>query len=470
MSNDELIIDNVLIAFMDTSAIDPMYNDYRNMEHQFAALKKHIESNKLTILTHEIAVKEMENHIREEVAKQIEKLIAVKNTKELVLLKSIPKYENFFLDVQQEEIIDDSIKALKSKLKEVGFSTLKTGNISVKDLLHDYFFSNPPFGVKGKKAEFPDAIMLQSLIKAIGKEQKIHIVAKDGDWNNVRKTHKNIVIHKNIAMLLDYINKDNKASSAIKSFLTQASTSKYINVEIKDIVESIDYEVDGLTYDRKGISEGYSYEDVELLRVDDVSYVIDTIDDITCSDDMEYGEIEAIVTIVGSAHVTLNCSYFDEGNSVWDSEEHEYIYKQYGNVIETHEFLFPLRLTITGDYKNKLQVDECVLVQAENFALLDSTTLIDREYISDYYDYGFHVVKILECPHCKNEIKVDLISDATDCVRSSERQMGFEREYNVDVNGYCPICKNEYQITGEIWEYPENCFNYEQGIEIRKVN
>ena len=63
MSNDELIIDNVLIAFVDTSAIDPMYNDYRNMEHQFAALKKHIESNKLTILTHEIAVKEMENHI-----------------------------------------------------------------------------------------------------------------------------------------------------------------------------------------------------------------------------------------------------------------------------------------------------------------------------------------------------------------------------------------------------------------------
>lgn len=105
MSNDELIIDNVLIAFVDTSAIDPMYNDYRNMEHQFAALKKHIESNKLTILTHEIAVKEMENHIREEVAKQIEKLIAVKNTKELVLLKSIPKYENFFLMCNKKRLL-----------------------------------------------------------------------------------------------------------------------------------------------------------------------------------------------------------------------------------------------------------------------------------------------------------------------------------------------------------------------------
>lgn len=65
--------------------------------------------------------------------------------------------------------------------------------------------------------------------------------------------------------------------------------------------------------------------------------------------------------------------------------------------------------------------------------------------------------------NCKNEIRVDLISDATDCVSSSERQMGIKCEYNVDVNGYCPICKNEYQITGEVWEYPENCFNYEQG-------
>lgn len=65
---------------------------------------------------------------------------------------------------------------------------------------------------------------------------------------------------------------------------------------------------------------------------------------------------------------------------------------------------------------------------------------------------------------------VDLISDGTDCVCSSERQMGIEREYLVDVKGFCPACENEYQVTGEVWEYPENCYNYEQEIRISKLN
>lgn len=77
--------------------------------------------------------------------------------------------------------------------------------------------------------------------------------------------------------------------------------------------------------------------------------------------------------------------------------------------------------------------------------------------------------KIFSCPHCGNDIKVDLMSDSTDCVSSSERQMGIEREYNVDVFGYCPHCNGEYQITGTIWEYPENCCNYEQDIKISKA-
>ena len=71
MMPSDLIVENVLVAFVDTSAIDPMYNDFSAMEHQFAALKKHIESKKLILLTHEIAVREMERHIREEVPKQL---------------------------------------------------------------------------------------------------------------------------------------------------------------------------------------------------------------------------------------------------------------------------------------------------------------------------------------------------------------------------------------------------------------
>lgn len=468
MVPSDLIVENVLVAFVDTSAIDPMYNDYSAMEHQFAALKKHIESKKLILLTHEIAVREMERHIREELPKQLDKLASVQKSKELVLLQPIRRYNTLFNRVETKKSIADTIKALKTKLKEIGVLILKTGNISVKSLMEDYFTSMPPFGAKKKKAEFPDAIMLQSLVRAIGDNHKIHIVASDGDWDGVCKSQPNFVIHKHLGSLLDYINKDNVASSAIKAFLSDDATIELVSTKLKEIVKGIDFQVDGLTYDRKGLVEGYSYDAIELLDVSDMSYFIHTIEDIECSDSPEDNTITAIVTIVGSAHVKFNCSYFDEANSVWDSEDHEYIYKEYGSATEIHEVLCPVRLTLTGDYKKKLRVAEYTLIQTDDLTSLDNGTLVDREYISDYYDPGFRVERILPCPYCDKEIKVDLMGDETDCVSASERQMGYEREYNVAVSGYCPHCGEEYQITGQIWEYPENCCNLEQNIEIRK--
>ena len=149
--------------------------------------------------------------------------------------------------------------------------------------------------------------------------------------------------------------------------------------------------MDGLTYDRKGLVEGYSYDAIELLDVSDMSYFIHTIEDIECSNSPEDNTITAIVTIVGSAHVKFNCSYFDEANSVWDSEDHEYIYKEYGSATEIHEVLCPVRLTLMGDYKKKLHVAEYALIQTDDLTSLDNGTLVDREYISDYYDPGFHV-------------------------------------------------------------------------------
>lgn len=468
MASDNIIAENVIVAFVDTSAIDPMFNDYNNMEHQFVALKKHIASNKLILLTHEIAVREMESHIREEVTKQIEKYTNIQNSRELVLLKNVRRYTSLFSGADKEKIIADTTKSLKTKLKDIGILVLKTGTISVKALLDDYFFLNPPFGEKGKKSEFPDAIMFQSLMRSIGEEHRLHIIAKDGDWENVCKTRKTLVYHKGLANFLDYINKDNVASSAIKTYLTKAAIAEQIKLKLKEIIEIIDFKVDGLTYDRKGLVEGYSYDKTELLRVSDIGYFIHTIEDIDCSRETEDSTITAIVTIVGSAHITLECSYFDEANSIWDREDHEYIYKEYGRATEIHEFLFPVRLTLSGDYKANLEITDYTLIETEEFAALNSGTLIDREYISDYYDLGFHVDKILSCPYCNKDVKVDLISDGTDCVSLTERQMGIEREYCVDVVGICPHCLETYRITGEVWEYPENCCNLEQNIKISK--
>ena len=469
MKENEFVNENVLVVFVDTSAIDPMFNDYSNMEHQFMALKKHIEANKLILLTHEVSVREMEKHIKEEIEKQLDKLTGVQKSKELALLRSHKQYKFLFDSFDSDAVVLDTVKALKSKFEEIGILTLKTGPISVKKLLDDYFSSAPPFGLKGKKAEFPDAIMLQSLTKAVGNDHKIHIVAKDGDWERACKSNKNLILHKNLAELLDYINKDNAASSSVKRFLSSQNTVSLINSKLKKIISDVDFKVDGLTYDRKGLAEGYEYDEIEFVEASDISYKIHTIEDIECASEPDNAAIKAIVTIVGSSNVALNCSYFNEEKSAWDSETHEYVWKVYESIEEVHEFLFPVRLTISGTCDQQLAIDEYKLVLTEELTQLNSATLIERNYIVDEYeDSGFHVEKILSCPHCKKDIKLDLISDATDCVSSSERQMGIEREYRIDVVGNCTSCNGEYQVTGSVWEYPENCCNYEQDIVISK--
>lgn len=469
MPNNNLIDENVIVAFVDTSALDPMFNNYNNMEHIFSALKRHIASHKLILITHEIAVHEIESHIKEKILKQVEKYVGVQKSNEFALLKTNHQYDFIFNTINSDQIISSTIKAFEKKLKEIGIIILKTGSISVKKLIDDYFGSKPPFGIKDKKSEFPDAIMFQSLIKAVGEEQKTHIVANDGDWENVCKTRENLILHKNLNSLLDYINKDNIVSNAIKEFLLAPPTIEIITKKLDKMARCIDFVVDGLSYDRKGLVKGFSYDKAELLNIDEVGYVIATIEDINCSIDAEDTEITAIVTIIGSANVTFNCTYFDEEKSIWDSESHEYIYKSYGKVIETHEFLFPVRLTLTGDCKNNLEISNYSLIETDDINYLNNGTLIDREYFSEYYDPGFCVEKIFACPSCGKEFRIDLISDETECVSSSERQMGTEREYKVEVNGVCAHCGECYRITGELWEYPENCYNYEQNIEINKA-
>lgn len=165
MFDNNFVNENVIVAFIDTSSIDPMFNNYNNMEHLFSALKKHINSNKLILITHEIALREMENHIKDRIPKQIEKYTAIQASKEFSLLKMSEKYQYIFNSIDSEQIIADTIKIFREKLKEIGIVILKTGTISVNKLLDDYFFSRSPFGTKNKKAEFPDAIMLQSLIR-----------------------------------------------------------------------------------------------------------------------------------------------------------------------------------------------------------------------------------------------------------------------------------------------------------------
>lgn len=466
------IQENTIIAFLDTSVLDPMYNSYARMESQFETLARYINSCKLYLFTHEIAIEEIKRHIRDEIPKKIKDTASLMNSKEFAVLKGRKGYEWLSTGFDTKKIVEDTIDAFHKKMKLLKVGIMRTGNISVKSLLSDYFLSNPPFGAKEKKHEFPDAIMFQSIKRVIKEDNKLHVVSSDNDWCDIVKTTTNMVYHKNIGALLDYINKDNAVSAVIKSFIISENIVEFCQDKIREIVEEMDFTVDGMKYDRKGMAEGFEYDDAVLTKIEIDKVIPQAIEDIDCDINQEDTNVRSIVTVLGSALLTFRCTYFDEENSIWDSDEHEYIHKVYGTNDETHEFLIPLRLYISGDYKKELIIDDVKVIETEdNLSVLDGRTIIERVVVNDIDDFyddqiKFRVDRVFRCPFCQKDISVNLISGDTECIGTDERQMGIEREYAVDVIDKCPHCHNEYRVTGKVWEYPERSFNYEQEVKI----
>ena len=79
-----MVIYKKVYAFVDTSVLDPMYNDYSKLEKVFQNLKKHISNNKLVLFTHEIAIREVMKHIQEQIPKQLDGYRKIQKCKELI--------------------------------------------------------------------------------------------------------------------------------------------------------------------------------------------------------------------------------------------------------------------------------------------------------------------------------------------------------------------------------------------------
>lgn len=63
---------------------------------------------------------------------------------------------------------------------------------------------------------------------------------------------------------------------------------------------------------------------------------------------------------------------------------------------------------------------------------------------------------VLQCQNCGEIIEADLDLDA---VFSCERQMGYETQFQGEVDDVCPFCNNRISIMLEAWEYPAGVLN-----------
>lgn len=71
----------------------------------------------------------------------------------------------------------------------------------------------------------------------------------------------------------------------------------------------------------------------------------------------------------------------------------------------------------------------------------------------------------LSCPNCEDEVLVDVSIQDVEYASSDERGMGIETQYDFISEVQCPTCKHEWEVEGDVWEYPEGAVNL---IELKK--
>jgi len=68
-------------------------------------------------------------------------------------------------------------------------------------------------------------------------------------------------------------------------------------------------------------------------------------------------------------------------------------------------------------------------------------------------------------PSCEEEFYEYLVICDLEHVSSDSRQMGTENQYEFESEVTCPYCGTIYEVTGDVWEYPEGSVN---SIEVNK--
>lgn len=233
-----------------------------------------------------------------------------------------------------------------------------------------YFRQERPFGSKGKSKEFPDAFVLAGLEKYAVENSidKIIVFSVDNDFLEYRSDILKVV---DIGKYLDDLVK-NKIPTAHKE--EQADdVSKLVNFILNcplPFIQKIQDRVESYLTDHSRYSRHFNYADIDDVYLNNIQVEM-------LANDMEIiaindNEIEA--SFFPKIHGNISLSIFNDEDSVWDSDNRDWILESYGDYsLEISSFI-----TMTV----KLDRRELDMGQGPGVELLD----IDFSFLQDCID------------------------------------------------------------------------------------
>lgn len=303
--------------FIDTSAF--MSGSYFKPTGRISKLFNLASQKRLQILLPEITKEEWLKHLREDAKLPcddfIRKASLLGDTHRLdEILKAIESIDS---NVIIEESLAEQIT--KANVLAIGYDYCT----DVKGVFEKYFKQEKPFG-KGKQKEFPDAFVLSSLEKYARDKRipQIYVLSGDGDMNGYSSE---VLTPYKASDFLDAILKEIADASARekKDIETLSRCIKSGNVSCKKDIQ--DHIFDYLS--NIGLYNNcVQWQEVEDVSVDE-GIALSFLDGGLQLTEINEEYIEATCQIEIKAAIEVE--HMDVADSYWDSEEKEYLFKNY---------------------------------------------------------------------------------------------------------------------------------------------
>ncbi len=249
----------------------------------FLSLKKYLKQNFFELL------------ISEDIKNEI--MAKIKRTQQEFFSKLNKMGDNY-------EILKNNIKSLKQTEAEIknlpqtvqnnifklGATDITQTTINIRQIMNDYFNENAPFKNGKKKHEFPDAIILHSLLKYLN-EEKCVIISGDSDWKNFCNIHKNqLEFYDKISSFLNnYLYSDSFYDSIRDKLWDYLNNDINFKQNIKDLFQ-----------------EQFFYHDESIIAEPEIEF--NEIQSITLLNKPEIIDFEKVQKII-KANISVNIAF-----------------------------------------------------------------------------------------------------------------------------------------------------------------
>ncbi len=326
---------------LDTNILDAANFDF-NEKSTLQLLVNYVKKGKVKVVLSNIVVKEAEKQIAKRgvcVCSLMRKLRAdALKTATDYQIKQLGLGHILELSTDKAEISQKSIDLLHKYIADLDAEILDTSKIDLDAIIDDYFEIRAPFQIGEKKRkEFPDAFIANQIRERFGHEEMVAIISIDKGFKEACQSWDNHLFFSSLGDLYGEMNKQEEFYAATKDFVIEQKSDieSYLAQYIKNNVE---INVIGLSYDRKGVTEGYDYSETYLNSLSDVTIGIHSVDEID--------DNKSIVTLKCKSSFSMDCFYEDYENALWDSEEKEYVYVDTIEIREEHKAKFACRIEI----------------------------------------------------------------------------------------------------------------------------